>query len=294
MRTPTKSQNQPLEKRYNPLQELFFIPFEGLTKITEELIKRVEGGTPGEEISEQDYDERSSEEMHSLHLNETKDWILADYVKTLLPSRSSNDLEILDHMAGTGRMSEILKKKFPGAKITAADYSEQSLEVAKKRVADSSYKTVKCSVLEMPFADESFDLILCADGMEHVFMREHAQCIKEAYRCLKKDGVFLFYTPNLCRLLMELFIQKAKHTLKGKPYGYQKGNSGDDHQDTKLHIGLGTTIHYLRLMRKAGFREPREVVFANEYNIPGLSKHLKSQSFLSPFFTKHITIYGRK
>src|SRR6185312_11823898 len=58
------------------------------------------------------------------------------------------------------------------------------------RLADGS---INADLLAMPFADDSLDVIMTSDVMEHV--RDDAGAHREIYRCLRTGGVYLFTVP---------------------------------------------------------------------------------------------------
>ncbi|NUM79924.1 class I SAM-dependent methyltransferase [bacterium] len=58
-----------------------------------------------------------------------------------------------------------------------------------------SYIDAYGSVMELPFANESFDCILCTEVLEHV--PEPLKTLKEFNRVLKKDGTLILTVPFL-------------------------------------------------------------------------------------------------
>jgi SAM-dependent methyltransferase len=52
----------------------------------------------------------------------------------------------------------------------------------------------RASASRLPFRDESFDVITLVDTLEHV--PDFNNCLKDAARALKKDGVLLLQLPN--------------------------------------------------------------------------------------------------
>lgn len=71
----------------------------------------------------------------------------------------------------------------------------------------------------LPYKEESFDLLLCFDVIEHLYNPE--VLLKEIYRLLKKDGVLIISTPNRNRLFGYLLQILG---LRKFPYGEKKSD----------------------------------------------------------------------
>lgn len=99
---------------------------------------------------------------------------------------------VLEIGCGEGYGTYYLRDHVPG--ITGLDISEETVEHA-----NSKYKDHKCqfSVFNgeiIPFEDNHFDAIVSFQVIEHVIDVE--KYLKEIYRVIKKDGVFMLTTPN--------------------------------------------------------------------------------------------------
>ena len=98
---------------------------------------------------------------------------------------------LLEVPVGTGVLTMPLYASLPKADITCLDYSADMMKNAKKRAAAmglSHVAFVQGDVGALPFADESFDLVLSLNGF-HAFPDKDA-AFRETYRVLKKGGVF--------------------------------------------------------------------------------------------------------
>ena len=92
---------------------------------------------------------------------------------------------------GTGVLTMPLYASLPKADVTCLDYSADMMANAKKRASAmglSNVAFVQGDVGALPFADESFDLVLSLNGF-HAFPDKDA-AYRETYRVLKKGGVF--------------------------------------------------------------------------------------------------------
>ncbi len=94
---------------------------------------------------------------------------------------------------GGGRNAGELLSRYPKAKLTAVDYSEISVEKAKKFNRDM-IRQGRCEVLQgnvaaLPFMDEEFDL---ATAFETVYFWPGLEkCFLEVFRILKPGGTFM-------------------------------------------------------------------------------------------------------
>ncbi len=98
---------------------------------------------------------------------------------------------LLEVPVGTGVLTMPLYASLPKADVTCLDYSADMMENAKKRAAAmklSNIAFVQGDVGALPFADESFDLVLSLNGF-HAFPDKDA-AFRETCRVLKRGGVF--------------------------------------------------------------------------------------------------------
>lgn len=65
-----------------------------------------------------------------------------------------------------------------------------------KNFNDRSVPSVVLDALDLPFPDNSCDVISCFETIEHVHMIDVKKMLTEIYRVLKDDGVLLISTPN--------------------------------------------------------------------------------------------------
>jgi ubiquinone/menaquinone biosynthesis C-methylase UbiE len=94
---------------------------------------------------------------------------------------------ILDVACGTGELAKLLLAKNPQQQITGIDISGSMLEVAKKKLrAYSNVNLDNTSVTSLPFADESFDIIICASAFHYFESPQLA--LDQMKRVLKPQG----------------------------------------------------------------------------------------------------------
>lgn len=110
-------------------------------------------------------------------------------IKILKEIENQNPRNILDVGCGEGQADSFFLKFHPNLKITGVDFDEKALKEAK--INCPAMKIKKADVYHLPFADKSFDLILCLEVLEHLKNPERA--IKEIKRIGRH---FLISVPN--------------------------------------------------------------------------------------------------
>ena len=110
--------------------------------------------------------------------------------------------KILDIGCGGGKNLERFAKQIgKDGCVFGIDYSEVSVEKStdlnKQAIDDGKVKVLQGSVSEMPFEDESFDIVT---GFETIyFWPDFINDLKEVNRVLKKDGLVFFCNEAVYR-----------------------------------------------------------------------------------------------
>jgi SAM-dependent methyltransferase len=88
-----------------------------------------------------------------------------------------------------------LTGELDAAELTAADVSPVALERARRRLGPESARFVELDPdAPLPFGDGEFDLVLCAETIEHV--RDVQLLLSEARRVLRPGGTLAVTTPG--------------------------------------------------------------------------------------------------
>lgn len=106
-------------------------------------------------------------------------------------------MRVLDFGCGRGELTWRAAKL--GASAIGMDYSESALELAKKLPMSSKMKIkfVLNKTLTLDLADNSIDVILFVDVLEHLYSDQLEILLSEFYRILKKGGRVILHTaPN--------------------------------------------------------------------------------------------------
>jgi ubiquinone/menaquinone biosynthesis C-methylase UbiE len=137
--------------------------------------------------------------------------------------------------AGEGYLTRILAARFPASVIDASDLSRDILQLAKKNLEGGAVTLSVQDVENLPYREDSFDLIVCCEVLEHVSRPEKA--LAEINRVAKDRVVFSVPREPLWRIL---------NCLRGK-YLASLGN-------TPGHVNHWSKWGFVDLLRRHGFR----------------------------------------
>ncbi len=101
-------------------------------------------------------------------------------------------IEVLELAAGTGIVTRYLLQALPNADIAATDISEDMMNIAKETIASPKLYWANLDMAAIPFANDSFDLIVCQFGL--MFVPDKQKALSEMHRVLKPGGQLLFNT----------------------------------------------------------------------------------------------------
>jgi ubiquinone/menaquinone biosynthesis C-methylase UbiE len=137
--------------------------------------------------------------------------------------------KVLELACGTGRLTRHLLQllDLDGA-LYATDLNEDMLTVAREKIQDSRLHWQVVDAQELPFEDNSFDLVVCQFGV--MFFPNKLKAFREALRVLQPDGTFLFLTWDdtayntvsfeTQKVLQSVFPEDAPVFSQKGPYSY--------------------------------------------------------------------------
>lgn len=113
----------------------------------------------------------------------------SDMVERLNVSEGASVLELA---CGTGILTRRLRDRLPpGVRFVATDLNEAMMAYAAQKFRlGEAVEWKQADASDLPFADQSFNAVVCQFGLMFVPDKEKAIC--EAYRVLKSGGTFLF------------------------------------------------------------------------------------------------------
>lgn len=101
--------------------------------------------------------------------------------------KSVNFKNCLDIGCAAGLMISEICKTYPHAHYFGIDVYDKAIKFAKENYANINFKVASGD--KLPFKDESLDLILCFETIEHV--EDPKTCLLEIKRVLKRKGTFI-------------------------------------------------------------------------------------------------------
>jgi len=141
------------------------------------------------------------------------------YIRAVVPDSSGCILDIGCSFGWT--LSTLIGK---AESLVGIDMDTHALEQA--RVSYPHIQFIHQTATTLPFPDQSFDIVILSEVIEHVGDENKQQVIDEAYRVLKQSGLFIFTAPyaglfawadpmdfkRRCSGLYRLYMKVARYT----------------------------------------------------------------------------------
>jgi len=180
-------------------------------------------------------------------------WWRREAVKAL---RLSGQEHVLDCCAGTMRLGRGILRRWPGARVTALDFSLAMLGRGKERVQGAAIDPIGGDAELLPFRAETFDRAIIGFGVRN--LADQSEGIKELFRVLKGGGglvILEFGRPtvplfkDLYQWYLSRFIPWVGGVMSGQQevYRYLHESIMAFPEPTKL----------MAMMQKAGFSHIR-------------------------------------
>lgn len=98
--------------------------------------------------------------------------------------------DVLDVGCGTGTLALKIAEKV--RRVTGIDASKEMVSVAKEKSKNTKNVNIIEAIMEnLPFKDNSFDVVICSMTIHHLPTEDKINALKEMKRVLKKKGQFL-------------------------------------------------------------------------------------------------------
>ena len=136
---------------------------------------------------------------------------------------------VLEIAAGTGAATrELARVLEPKVSIVATDLNQPMIDHAMSIGTSRLVDWRQADAMQLPFQDESFDLVVCQFGA--MFFPDKARAFGEARRVLRPGGSFLFsvwdrietndFADEVTNALADLFLADPPRFLARTPHGY--------------------------------------------------------------------------
>jgi ubiquinone/menaquinone biosynthesis C-methylase UbiE len=142
----------------------------------------------------------------------TQEEVIASFLEPVAGSR------VLDVGTGTGRAAIALARR--GAVVTGVDASEEMLTVARKRASEASLDIVfsREDAHRLPFADRSFDAVICLRVLMHTPGWRHS--IAELCR-VSRHRVVIDYPAAASAALAQSLARRLAHAAGARVEAYR-------------------------------------------------------------------------
>ena len=169
----------------------------------------------------------------------------------------SENTNILDMGCGLGSFLEVCQNN--GIQAIGIDIDPHAIEIAKSRTKEQKNVILE-DCQDLPFKNNSFDLIVSITVIEHV--KNPLKYFREAHRVLAKNGKLIIFAPNY------LFPWEGHYKLFWIPYLFPHTKSlfklylkGKNRKPEFVNfVNFKITPGYLKkLIRKAGFSEIKDI-----------------------------------
>ncbi|WP_395374404.1 methyltransferase domain-containing protein [Marinicella sp. W31] len=114
---------------------------------------------------------------------------------------------VLDAACGEGYGSHMLSQWADS--VVGVDIDEQAITHAHKRYQIDNLEFKQSDVLQLPFADDHFDVVVSFETLEH--LAEHEALLTEFKRVLKSDGCLIISTPDKAEYSDKTGFDNAYH-----------------------------------------------------------------------------------
>ena len=156
-------------------------------------------------------------------------WLFDPYATDLcarLPERPG--LRVLETAAGTGVVTRRLREALPSdGSLIATDLNDAMVEHGRANVPDPGVTWQQADAQALPFADGSFDVVVCQFGF--MFLPDKVEGFREARRVLSPGGILLANVWHsrdenpVARVVQDLLEERLPEDpprFLDTPYGY--------------------------------------------------------------------------
>lgn len=112
---------------------------------------------------------------------------IIDYLGNLFIWKKHKERNILAIGCGTGAELEFLSKL---GDVTGIDYSQDAVDYCKK---NNTVKVLQGDATSLPFQDDTFDLVVAFDVLEHI--KDDKKAVSDIFRVLKPEGYLYLTVP---------------------------------------------------------------------------------------------------
>lgn len=111
-----------------------------------------------------------------------------------------------------------------GEGVLVEKYREMGYDIRGLDLNYSSEYVTEGNLLNIPFENETFDIVLCLDVIEHLNFEDQVPALREIRRILKKGGMVLLAVPNLAHFASRLSFLFTGNLIRTSTVARHKGD----------------------------------------------------------------------
>ncbi len=230
----------------------------------------------GERIGREFYDRSDYFERGTEHLQNLDSPFQRYRIEKVLQIYEPGPEErVLDLGCGWGTFCWVLGHRV--VEMVGVDFSQKSIDLCEKRLATSAIEGVSflcADARDTGLEAESFDLVIGADLVEHLYPEDSLAVVAEAFRVLKRGGRLSLWTPHRGHFL---------ELLKARSILLQRDVS---------HVNYKSMDRLKTLVGSAGFVV--EKAYYAESHIGGLRSLERALQRWVPMLRRRIALLARK
>jgi len=207
----------------------------------------------GERIGREFYDRSDYFEGGTEHLQDLRGPFQRYRVDKVLEIYEPGPAQrVLDLGCGWGTFCWALGHRV--AEMVGVDFSQKSVDLCERRLAEAPIEGVSfvcADARDTGLEAESFDVVIAADLVEHLYPEDSQAVVAEAFRVLKKGGRLSLWTPHRGHILE---ILKARNILIRRDVSHVDYKSMDRLKALVLNEGFVVEKAYYAESHIAGLR----------------------------------------
>ncbi len=213
---------------------------------------------------------------------------------------------VLDIACGEGYGSDMLANN--AVKVYGIDISEEAVENAKKTYKKDNLEFIQGSVEKIPLEDNSVDVIVSFETIEHVDEIMQHNFLKEIKRVLKEDGLLIMSSPDKKYYsdipkyknefhIKELYEDEFNHILKyyfKNVELYFQGMMAVSYITNDKNIHIKQIEKFESVKNFEGFNAEIIIAVCSDNNIPNLDNSFVEDYNNKYYAQKHLLISMQK